>query len=281
MPELPEVETVRLGLIGVLVGKRIVRAVARRPDLRVALPPDFAQRLEGRRIEALERRATYLLVKLDDGWIWVIHLGMSGRMTTGRVGTLPPLDRHDHVVIVTQEDIEVRFRDPRRFGLMTLVRGEDIDHHRLLAGLGPEPLTPDFNGAMLAAALKGRRTSIKAALLDQRIVAGLGNIYVCESLFRAGISPKRPAGRVQGERAVALVKAIKAVLKKAIAAGGSSLRDHRQPSGELGYFQHSFTVYDREGKPCQGCLCDLAETGGIRRIVQGGRSTFYCPRRQR
>ena len=281
MPELPEVETVRLGLIGVLAGKRIVRAVARRPDLRVALPPDFAQRLEGRRIEALERRAKYLLVKLDDGWIWVIHLGMSGRMTTGRVGTLPPLDRHDHVVIVTQQDIEVRFRDPRRFGLMTLVRGEDIERHRLLAGLGPEPLTPDFNGTMLAAALKGRRTSIKAALLDQRIVAGLGNIYVCESLFRAGISPKRPAGRVQGERAVALVKAIKAVLKKAIAAGGSSLRDHRQPSGELGYFQHSFTVYDREGKPCQGCLCDLAETGGVRRIVQGGRSTFYCPRRQR
>ena len=280
MPELPEVETVRLGLIGVLVGKRIVSAVARRPDLRVALPPDFARRLEGRRVEALERRAKYLLVKLDDGWTWIIHLGMSGRMTTGRVGALPPLGRHDHVVVVTEEEMEVRFHDPRRFGLMTLVSEADIGRHRLLAGLGPEPLTADFDGVRLAAALKGRRTSIKAALLDQRIVAGLGNIYVCESLFRAGISPKRLAGRVQGERAETLVKAIKAVLKKAITAGGSSLRDHRQPSGELGYFQHSFTVYDREGKPCQGCECDLAETGGIRRIIQSGRSTFYCPRRQ-
>ena len=281
MPELPEVETVRLGLIDVLAGKRIVRAVAHRPDLRVALPPHFAERLEGRRIEALERRAKYLLVKLDDGWTWIVHLGMSGRMTTGRVGTLPPLDKHDHVVVVTEDNMEVRFRDPRRFGLMTLVRDEDMDRHRLLAGLGPEPLTSAFDGAMLASALKGRRTSIKAALLDQRIVAGLGNIYVSESLFRAGISPKRLAGRVQGERAATLVKAIKVVLKKAIAAGGSSLRDHRQPSGELGYFQHSFKVYDREGKPCQGCECDLAETGGIRRVVQGGRSTFYCPRRQR
>ena len=280
MPELPEVETVRLGLIGVLAGKRIVRATAHRPDLRVALPPHFAERLEGRRVEALERRAKYLLVKLDDGWTWIVHLGMSGRMTTGRVGTLPPIDRHDHVVVVTEGDMEVRFRDPRRFGLMTLVRDEDMDRHPLLAGLGPEPLTADFNGAMLAAALKGRRTPIKAALLDQRIVSGLGNIYVCESLFRAGISPKRLAGRVQGERAVTLVKAIKAVLKKAIAAGGSSLRDHRQPSGELGYFQHSFTVYDREGQSCPGCVCDMSKTKGIRRIVQGGRSTFYCPRRQ-
>lgn len=281
MPELPEVETVRLGLIGVLAGKRIARATARRADLRIALPADFAKRLEGRCVTSLERRAKYLLLQLDDGWTWIVHLGMSGRMTTGRVGTLPPLDSHDHVVIVTEDDVEVRFHDARRFGLMTLARAEDVASHRLFAGLGPEPLSPDFDGNRLAAALKGRRTSIKAALLDQRIVAGLGNIYVSESLFRAGISPRRLAGRVQGERAGALVDAIKAVLKKAIAAGGSSLRDHRQPSGELGYFQHSFTVYDREGQPCPGCLCDVSKSGGIRRIVQGGRSTFYCRHRQR
>jgi formamidopyrimidine-DNA glycosylase len=286
MPELPEVETVRLGLIDVLAGQRIVRAEAHRPDLRVALPENFAARLKGRRIDALERRAKYLLVRLDDGWTWVVHLGMSGRMTTGRIGALPPIDIHDHVVIATEDGIEVRFRDPRRFGLMTLVRTDEASSHPLLAGLGPEPLSADFDGGRLAAVLKGRRTPIKAALLDQRIVAGLGNIYVCEALFQAGISPKRLAGRVQGARAEALVAAIQAVLKKAIAAGGSSLRDHRQPSGELGYFQHSFTVYDREGKPCPGCQCDAATgdadaAGGIQRIVQSGRSTFYCPRRQR
>lgn len=291
MPELPEVETVRLGLLGVLAGKRIARAEAHRPDLRVALPGNFAARLQGRRILGLERRAKYLLIRLDDGWTWVVHLGMSGRMTTGRIGALPPIDIHDHVVVTTEGDMEVRFRDPRRFGLMTLVRTDGAASHPLLAGLGPEPLSGDFDGTRLAAALKGRRTPIKAALLDQRTVAGLGNIYVCEALFQAGISPKRLAARVQGGRAEALVAAIKAVLKKAIAAGGSSLRDHRQPSGELGYFQHSFTVYDREGKPCPGCQCGAAQgdgvgggtakPSGIRRIVQGGRSTFYCPRRQR
>ena len=285
MPELPEVETVRLGLTGVLAGRRIARAEAHRPDLRVPLPENFAARLLGRRIEGLDRRAKYLLIRLDDGWTWIVHLGMSGRMTTGRTGALSPIDIHDHVVIATEDDAEVRFRDPRRFGLMTLVRTDEASMHPLLAGLGPEPLSADFNGTVLAAALKGKRTPIKAALLDQRVVAGLGNIYVCEALFQSGISPKRLAGRVQGARAEALVTAIKAVLKRAIAAGGSSLRDHRQPSGELGYFQHSFTVYDREGKPCPGCRCDAADgvgkSGGIRRIVQGGRSTFYCRHRQR
>lgn len=284
MPELPEVETVRLGLTGVLAGRRIARAAAHRPDLRVPLPANFAARLVGRRIDALERRAKYLLIRLDDGWTWIVHLGMSGRMTTGRPDALPPLDVHDHVVIVTENGSEVRFRDPRRFGLMTLVPTDAAASHPLLAGLGPEPLSNEFNGPALAAALKGRRTPIKAALLDQRIVAGLGNIYVCEALFQSGISPKRLAGRVQGDRAEALAAAIKSVLKRAIAAGGSSLRDHRQPTGELGYFQHSFTVYDREGKPCPGCRCEAAEGdvgSGIRRIVQGGRSTFYCRHRQR
>jgi formamidopyrimidine-DNA glycosylase len=281
MPELPEVETVRLGLMGALAGKRIARAVVNRPDLRIPFPAGFASRLEGRRITALERRAKYLLARLDDGWVWVVHLGMSGRMTAGAVGSLPPADIHDHVAITTEDGIEVRFRDPRRFGLMTLVRDDGLGAHPLFAALGPEPLSGDFDAARLAFAIKGRRTSIKAALLDQRVVAGLGNIYVCEALFQSRISPKRLAGRIQGERATALVRAIKSVLKKAIAAGGSSLRDHRQPSGELGYFQHSFCVYDREGHPCPGCTCDVATTGGIRRIVQGGRSTFYCPRQQR
>jgi formamidopyrimidine-DNA glycosylase len=280
MPELPEVETVRLGLMGALSGKRIARATVNRPDLRIPFPAGFAQRLEGRRITALERRAKYLLLRLDDGWVWVIHLGMSGRMTAGPAGSLPPPDIHDHVAIETEEGIEVRFRDPRRFGLMTLVEGKDLERHPLFRVLGPEPLSSDFDGRRLGAAIKGRRTSIKAALLDQRIVAGLGNIYVCEALFQSRISPKRLAGRVQSERAASLATSIKAVLKKAIAAGGSSLRDHRQPSGELGYFQHSFCVYDREGHPCPGCTCDVATTGGIRRIVQGGRSTFYCPRQQ-
>lgn len=280
MPELPEVETVRRGLAGVLEGRRIARVKAHRPDLRVALPPDFAPRLEGRRVVALERRAKYLLARLDNGWIWVIHLGMSGRMTVGQLGSLPPLDPHDHVVIVTEDGDEIRFRDPRRFGLMTLVPQQGLAEHPLFKALGPEPLAPEFDGRWLAAALKGRRTSIKAALLDQRLVAGLGNIYVCEALFRAGISPRRMAGRIQGARAAGLAAAVVAVLKDAIAAGGSSLRDHRQPSGDLGYFQHRFAVYDREGKPCPGCTCDVKLTGGIRRIAQGGRSTFYCPRRQ-
>jgi formamidopyrimidine-DNA glycosylase len=281
MPELPEVETVRRGLVGVLEGRRIARVAARRPDLRVAFPPDFAARLEGRRVTTLDRRAKYLLARLDDGWVWAIHLGMSGRMTVGRPDALPPLDLHDHVVIDTEDGTEIRFRDPRRFGLMALIERDRLADHPLFKGLGPEPLAPEFGGSRLALALKGRRTSIKAALLDQRLVAGLGNIYVCEALFRSGLSPRRMAGRVQGGLAVELAAAIVAVLTDAIAAGGSSLRDHRQPSGELGYFQHRFAVYDREGKPCPGCTCDVKLTGGIRRIVQGGRSTFYCPRRQR
>jgi formamidopyrimidine-DNA glycosylase len=281
MPELPEVETVRLGLMGVLDGRRIARVDARRPDLRIKLPRDFTARLTGRRVVGLERRAKYLLARLDDDWVWVVHLGMSGRMTAGRAGAMPPLDAHDHVVVVTEKDDEIRFRDPRRFGLMTLVRSNELASHPLFAALGPEPLSPQFDGARLAAALDGRRTSIKAALLDQRLVAGLGNIYVCEALFRAGISPKRMAGRIRGVRAADLAAAVVAVLTDAIAAGGSSLRDHRQPSGDLGYFQHRFTVYDREGKPCPQCTCDVKLTGGVRRIAQGGRSTFYCPRRQR
>lgn len=285
MPELPEVETVRLGLRPVLEGHRLARVEVRRRDLRIPLPERFAARLEGRRVARLDRRAKYILVHFADGGeVLLIHLGMSGRMVVagpGLANAARPPDAHDHVVIETDAGIRVVFNDARRFGLMTLVAPGALASHPLLAGLGPEPLDDAFTGRVLAARFKGRTTSVKAALLDQRNVAGLGNIYVCEALFHAGLSPRRRAGTVQGARAERLVAAIKRVLTEAIAAGGSTLRDHRRPDGELGYFQHHFSVYDREGEPCPGCICDVARTGGIRRIVQGARSTFYCPARQR
>jgi formamidopyrimidine-DNA glycosylase len=277
MPELPEVETVRRGLEPKLVGARIVKLQQHRPDLRVPLPERFAQRVVGHKIVALDRRAKYIIARLDDGSAWLMHLGMSGRMmllSHNEAATLP-LDRHDHVVFDTDKGWQVRFRDPRRFGLMLLMTDGEAQVHKLLKGLGPEPLDRAFTGKVLAAALKGKRTSIKAALLDQRVVAGIGNIYACEALFMAGISPKRLAMKVQGERAGTLVAAIKKVLNQAIKAGGSSLRDHRQPDGELGYFQKRFAVYDREGKPCVNGCKDT-----VKRFTQAGRSTFWCPRCQ-
>jgi formamidopyrimidine-DNA glycosylase len=280
MPELPEVETVRRGLTPVLVGNRLVRVVTYRPDLRVALPEGLAQRLTGRRVVALGRRSKYLLWHFDDGTALIVHLGMSGRV---RVFTGPPPPRgpHDHVVFETDAGATLRFCDPRRFGLMALTETASLDQHPLLAKLGGEPLDDTFDGAALAARLKGRRGPIKNALMDQSVVAGLGNIYVCESLFRAGLSPRRRAGTVQGQRARRLADAIREVLGTAIAAGGSSINDHRLPSGELGYFQLSFAVYGREGETCPQCDCEHGHTGGIRRIVQSGRSTFYCATRQR
>jgi formamidopyrimidine-DNA glycosylase len=290
MPELPEVETVRRGLEGVLVGKRIARLDQRRPDLRIPLPDNFSARIEGRRVVALERRAKYMLARLDDDQVWLIHLGMSGRMGILPAGhNHPPAGPHDHVIFETEDGVMVRFTDARRFGLMTLCSSAELAEHPLLKGLGPEPLAEDFTGARLAAALKGKKTPIKAAILDQRVVAGIGNIYACESLYYAGISPKRSTHTVQGERASRLVTAIKQVLTAAIAAGGSTLRDHIQPSGELGYFQHSFAVYDREGDTCRHCKGqDGPGRNGaqpaapvIRRLVQSGRSTFYCALHQR
>jgi len=282
MPELPEVETVRLGLVPVLEGHRLTGVEVRRPDLRVPFPDNFAARLRGRRVVRLERRAKYLLVHFDDGGdMALIHLGMSGRMVVegpGQGNAPRPPSPHDHVVFETDAGARVVFNDPRRFGLMTLIAPGAAADHPLLAGLGPEPLAPSFSAEDLARRLRGKAAPIKAALLDQRVVAGLGNIYVCESLFRAGLSPRRRAGTVQGGRAVRLHGAILAVLREAIAAGGSSLRDHRRPDGELGYFQHSFSVYGREDERCPGCDC---KGGVIRRIVQSGRSTFYCPTRQR
>jgi formamidopyrimidine-DNA glycosylase len=280
MPELPEVETVRRGLAERLEGRRLVRVLQNRPDLRFPLPPGFARRLEGRRVLKVKRRAKYLLIEMEDGTILLAHLGMSGRMLVNRREEAKS-ELHDHVVMETEDGWVVRFNDARRFGMMDLVERASLADHPLLAGLGPEPLDRRFGAAAIEAALRGRATSIKAALLDQRVVAGLGNIYVSEILYRAGLSPRRRAGTVTGVRAERLAAAIKSVLAEAVAAGGSSLKDYVQTSGELGYFQHRWAVYDREGKPCPDCDCDPKRGGGIRRIVQSGRSTFYCPRRQR
>jgi formamidopyrimidine-DNA glycosylase len=280
MPELPEVETVRRGLALRLEGRRLTRVRQNRPDLRFPLPANFAARLQGRRVERVRRRAKYLLIEMEDGTVLLAHLGMSGRMLVARAEEALS-EPHDHVVFETEDGWVVRFNDARRFGIMDLAERDTISSHPLIQGLGPEPLEPEFDGPSLAKALAGRATSIKAALLDQRMVAGLGNIYVSEILYRAGISPRRRAGSISGKRAERLAAAVKSVLAEAVAAGGSSLRDYVQTSGELGYFQHRWAVYDREGKACPGCDCDLAATGGIRRIAQGGRSTFYCPRRQR
>jgi len=280
MPELPEVETVRRGLAPVLVGRRLVEVAQRRPDLRSPLPTRFAERLRGRRIEGIDRRGKYLLIRLDADEVWLAHLGMSGRFCI-EGEEAPALGAHDHLVIRTDDGARVRFHDPRRFGYMDLVPAGALDAHPHLASLGPDPLGPAFSAGYLAARLATRLMPLKAALLDQRVVAGMGNIYASESLFRAGLSPKRAAATIPGRRAERLVAAIRQVFEEAIAAGGSSLRDHRQPSGELGFFQHRFAVYGRAGEPCPGCDCDATRTGGIRRILQSGRSTFFCGRRQR
>lgn len=278
MPELPEVETVRRGLAPVLEGRRLARAVARRADLRWPLPDGFGQHLTGRRVERVERRAKFLLFRLDNGWTLIGHLGMSGRFRVHLADQpWPAMEPHDHVIFATDDGAEVRFNDPRRFGFFDLVETARTSEHPMLARLGPEPLSAGFDGPTLALALKGRRTPIKAALLDQKVVAGVGNIYACEALFEAGISPRRLAAGVQGGRAERLAAAIKRVLAAAIEAGGSSLRDHRRTDGELGYFQHAFKVYGRTGERCPGCDC----APGIRHLVQAGRSSFYCPRRQR
>lgn len=277
MPELPEVETVRRGLAPHLEGRIIARAEARRPDLRWPLPPDLVQVLTGARVTGLRRRSKYILIDLQDRGSLLLHLGMSGRMviedeSLGDFHRDPAiLARHDHVVFWNDLGARITFNDARRFGMVDLVApGAE---HPLLAHLGPEPLSDDFGPAYLAAAFSGRRSPVKAALLDQRIVAGLGNIYVAEALHRAGIDPRRLAGAVGADEIAALTGHIRDVLTEAIAAGGSSLRDHRQTSGELGYFQHAFRVYDRAGAPCPTPGCN----GEITRIVQSGRSSFFCP----
>lgn len=277
MPELPEVETVARGLAGPLEGRRLTRVETRVKALRWPLPPRLAERLTGRRVLSVGRRAKYLLIRLEGGEVLLGHLGMSGRMLLVPPGESRAPEPHDHVVFTTEEGLEVRFNDARRFGMLDLVPEAALAEHKLLRDLGPEPLGNAFSGPVLAAALKGKHTPIKAAILDQKVVAGVGNIYASEALYAAGISPRRLAHSVQGERAERLAGAIKAVLTRAIAAGGSSLRDYVQVTGELGYFAQQWAVYDREGQPCPGCDCGK----GVRRLVQSGRSTFYCALRQR
>jgi|SRR6516165_8196093 formamidopyrimidine-DNA glycosylase len=276
MPELPEVETVMRGLEKRLAGRRIKTARLNRPDIRFPVPPELPATLTGARVTGFRRRGKFMLMRLDNGWSLLIHLGMSGRMLIGgAAGTA-----HEHFVLETEDGGRVGFVDPRRFGVLDLVPTDEEDGHRLLAGMGPEPLGNEFSAPILAASLKGKATAIKLALLDQRIVAGIGNIYASEALFRAFIDPRRAAGKISRPRIEALVQAIRDTLNEAIAAGGSSLRDYVQPDGELGYFQHAWKVYGRTGEPCERCpgpaLC-----GGIKCITQGGRSTFYCARTQK
>lgn len=285
MPELPEVETVRRGLAPVMEGHVLTHVEARRPDLRFPLPQGFAKRLSGRRVERLRRRAKYLLADLDGGEVLLMHLGMSGRFTIGGAmqgafthpapTTADGLGAHDHIIFETSAGARIVYADHRRFGMMDLFGHNE--GHRLIDALGPEPLGSDFTSDILAAKLQGKKAPIKSALLDQAVVAGLGNIYVCEALHRSGLSPTRLAHRVDGKRCAVLVPEIKAVLQEAIGAGGSTLRDFRQAGGELGYFQHAFRVYGRAGGACPKTGCG----GTIKRIVQSGRSTFYCPRCQR
>ena len=283
MPELPEVETVRRGLAPAMEGFVITRAQVNRPDLRWPFPANMAERLTGKRVLRLRRRSKYILVDLDSEETALVHLGMSGRMLVSGdplgqfVHPHPAPEKHDHVVLDMENGSRITFNDPRRFGAMDLFATGSDESHPLLASIGPEPLGNSFDENYLAEALSRRNTPMKSALLDQKLLAGLGNIYVCEALYRSKIHPTRPARRVSKERIARLVPVIREVLSDAIEAGGSSLRDFRQADGELGYFQHSFDVYGREGEPCRSEGC----SSHIRRIVQSGRSTFYCPTCQR
>ena len=336
MPELPEVETVRRGLEPILVGNAFARVEQRRADLRFPLPKDFGARLSGRKVKALDRRAKYLLARLDDGEVLVMHLGMTGRFSIAHANSTPPsrqvlaksddlptsreevkknsravnpasppplrgrdreggdpastvadlvmkIPKHEHIVFHMQDGTDIRYTDARRFGYMDLIPARTLDSHALFKGLGVEPLGKDFTPEWLAARLKGKATSIKSALVDQRLIAGLGNIYACEALFVAGISPVKLAGSLPTKtgkptpKVAALVAGVKSVLESAIKAGGSTLRDYARADGRIGRFQHRFKVYGREGKPCARKSC----RGTVRRIVQGGRSTFYCPTCQR
>ena len=283
MPELPEVETVRRGLEPAMTGAVIAKASVNRPDLRWPFPDNMAGRLTGQKVLGLRRRSKYILMDLASGETLLVHLGMSGRMTVSGdpLGQFahnhPSAEKHDHVVFDMDNGARVTFNDPRRFGAMDLLETATADAHKLLCDIGPEPLGNDFNESYLVDQLKSRKTPIKSALLDQKIVAGLGNIYVCETLYRAGISPKRHVNKISAPRIAELVPIIREVLSEAIEAGGSSLRDFRQADGELGYFQHSFDVYGREGEPCKTPECGKV----ILRITQSGRSSFYCAQCQR
>lgn len=289
MPELPEVETVKNGLTPYLKGQTITQVDQRRANLRYAFPDNFAARLEGRKILALSRRAKYLLIDVEGDLVWMVHLGMSGRFTvgdnpgqasSGQMGHNSGwgfVEKHDHLIVELSNGARVVYNDPRRFGFMDLFPQADLATNRHLAHIGPEPLGDDFNTPYIRGKLATKKTPIKTALLDQKLVAGLGNIYVCEALWRAGIAPTKLAQDVSVKKLEELVPIIKDVLNEAISAGGSSLKDFVNAEGELGYFQHSWAVYDREGEKCRRPNCK----GTIKRITQGGRSSFYCVKHQR
>lgn len=282
MPELPEVETVMRGMERALTGKVIQGAQIRRPDLRVPFPDDLVARLQGQTITNFRRRAKYILMTLSSGETFILHLGMSGRvliMPDGQ-GIVP--EKHDHLLWDTKDGIRFIYRDPRRFGMVYMIGvNEEIEAHPAFRAMGPEPLGNEFAGPVLYERLKNKKTPVKSALLDQRVVAGLGNIYVCEALYRAGLHPQKQAGEISAEQCDELAAHIRDVLTEAIKSGGSTLKDYRHTDDGLGYFQHSFAVYDREGLACPACDCDMIETGGIKRIVQSGRSSFYCPQKQK
>ena len=283
MPELPEVETVLRGISPILEGNQIDYAQVNRPDLRRPFPNNLAKRLKNRRINFLHRRSKYILIDLSEGETLIMHLGMSGRiMISQKVsGTFhhntTHSQKHDHFILHLKDNHQLTFNDPRRFGVIDLLKTENLELSGMLSQIGPEPLSNSFNEAYFVSTMRLKKTNIKSALLDQRVVAGLGNIYVCEALFRAGISPKRQALRISHKKLSSLVPIIKEILLEAISSGGSSLRDFRNASGDLGYFQHSFDVYGREDQDCYNTECDSK----IKRITQAGRSSFYCSNCQR
>ncbi|GJL85455.1 MAG: formamidopyrimidine-DNA glycosylase [Micavibrio sp.] len=277
MPELPEVEIVKRGLEPAITGKVFKRAQIRRSDLRVPVPRNFKSVIEGQSVRKISRRGKYILIFLEGGQVVVLHLGMSGRIHIHEPGAAYKPEKHDHVILDMDDGGRIVFNDPRRFGMLYMAPANDWEKQDPFLKMGPEPLGNEFSGPCLEEKLRGRKSNIKSALLDQKIVAGIGNIYACEALFESGINPERAAGRIAGKDAECLAGSIRSVLQKAIAAGGSSLKDYRQTDGSLGYFQHAFSVYDKEGKKCPGCTCDT----DVRRIVQAGRSTFFCPVKQR
>ncbi|MBU6474324.1 MAG: bifunctional DNA-formamidopyrimidine glycosylase/DNA-(apurinic or apyrimidinic site) lyase [Alphaproteobacteria bacterium] len=279
MPELPEVETVCRGLAKKLAGHKIKSVALHRGGLRVPFPPALGK-LANVKVKSVSRRAKYVLVNLADGRTLILHLGMSGRILIFGKRDIYEPSKHDHLVLTCDDGTRAVMNDPRRFGLATLAKTEGLENHRLFRALGPEPLGNGFTAAYLAEKLAGKKAAIKLVVMDQRVVVGVGNIYASEALFAARIDPRAAAGSLKPAAVKRLVAEVKAVLKRAIAAGGSSLRDYVQTDGELGYFQHRFAVYGREGQKCKGCACDIEKTGGIKRITQGGRSTFYCPVRQ-
>ncbi len=281
MPELPEVETVMRGLAPVMLNNKVSKVKLYRKDLRVPFPKNMEGELAGLSIVSLKRRAKYILVYFDGGLILSVHLGMSGRILINPKNNKYDLKKHDHMVITLQDGVQIIYNDPRRFGMVFILKASELETHAAFRHLGPEPLGNEFSAPYLVESFKNKKASIKQALLDQRMVVGVGNIYASEALYQSNINPQKLAGEITAKKAEELVIATRDVLRRAINAGGSTLKDYRHTDGGLGYFQHNFQVYDQEGKACPDCNCNIDKTGGIKRIVQSGRSTFYCPSKQK